>query len=185
MKRGGTRELEAPSVGIFTPTVSEGDLVGSGQTIGTLDVLGVQSELLAPEGSEGRITSRIGGGLARVPVEYGDALIVLSTASVGEASSNDATTEASGAGALTFDAPMSGRFYSRPSPQEPRFVDAGDMIAKGQTIGLLEVMKTFNRLVYQGDSLPERARIDRIVPDDGDDVVRGDALLQLSPANEG
>ena len=45
-------------------------------------------------------------------------------------------------------------------------------------------MKTFNRLVYQGDLLPERARIDRVVPDDGDDVVRGDALLELSPADE-
>jgi hypothetical protein len=40
-------------------------------------------------------------------------------------------------------------------------------------------MKTFNRLVYQGDALPERAKVERIVPKEGDDVVRGDVILAL------
>ena len=79
---------------------------------------------------------------------------------------------------------MSGRFYSRPSPNEPAFVSAGDTVADGQNIGLLEVMKTFNRLVYQGDGLPDRATVERIVPNDGDDVVRGDPILLLL-ADEG
>ncbi|KPK14077.1 MAG: hypothetical protein AMJ62_14100 [Myxococcales bacterium SG8_38] len=76
---------------------------------------------------------------------------------------------------------MSGRFYSRPSPSEPPFVEEGGTVSRGQTIGLLEVMKTFNRLVYQGESLPERALIERIVPWDGDDVARGDVILLLAP----
>ena len=77
---------------------------------------------------------------------------------------------------------MSGRFYSRPSPNDPAFVSVGDTVTHGQTIGLLEVMKTFNRLVYQGDALPTPATIERIVPNDGDDVVRGDAILILGSA---
>ena len=46
-------------------------------------------------------------------------------------------------------------------------------------MGLLEVMKTFNRLVYQGDSLPGQAKVAQILPSDGDDVVRGDPILLL------
>jgi acetyl-CoA carboxylase biotin carboxyl carrier protein len=52
-------------------------------------------------------------------------------------------------------------------------------VTHGQTVGLLEVMKTFNRLVYQGDGLPTEATIERVVPEDGDDVVRGDPILLL------
>jgi acetyl-CoA carboxylase biotin carboxyl carrier protein len=74
---------------------------------------------------------------------------------------------------------MSGRFYSRPSPTEPPFVAAGEVVQRGRTVGLLEVMKTFNRLVYQGDDLPEQAKVDRVVPNEGDDVVRGDVILAL------
>jgi acetyl-CoA carboxylase biotin carboxyl carrier protein len=74
---------------------------------------------------------------------------------------------------------MSGRFYSRPSPTEAPFVAVGDSVRHGQTVGLLEVMKTFNRLVYQGDALPEQAKVEKIVPSEGDDVVRGDVILIL------
>jgi biotin carboxyl carrier protein len=85
---------------------------------------------------------------------------------------------------LSFAAPMSGRFYRRPSPAEPPFVAEGDVVERGRTIGLLEVMKTFNRLVYQGEAMPERAVVERIVPDDGDDVARGDVILVLGPTVE-
>ena len=80
---------------------------------------------------------------------------------------------------------MSGRFYSRPSPTEAPFVVEGDAVHHGQTIGLLEVMKTFNRLVYQGESLPTKAIVEKIVPSDGDDVIRGDAILLLGTSGEG
>ena len=56
---------------------------------------------------------------------------------------------------------------------------------RGQTLGLLEVMKTFNRLVYQGDALPDAAKVERVVPNEGDDVVRGDVILSLRSLAEG
>jgi acetyl-CoA carboxylase biotin carboxyl carrier protein len=179
---GDSGELLAPSVGIFTPSVAHGELVASGQSIGTIDVLGVRCALLVPEGVDGRVTHRFGGARTRVPVQYGDALITVSTASVSDASAAGATSAAEMKSAISFAAPMSGRFYSRPSPNDPAFVSVGDTVTHGQTIGLLEVMKTFNRLVYQGDALPTPATIERIVPNDGDDVVRGDAILILGSA---
>ena len=182
---GDSSELLAPSVGIFTPTVAEGDLVAAGQSIGTIDVLGVERTLIVPRGTAGRVSQRLGDGRTRVPVQYGDPLITVSTTSVADASSKDSTADAATEGALSFVAPMSGRFYSRPSPGEPPFVSEGDTVTRGQTIGLLEVMKTFNRLVYQSDSLPEEAIVEQIVPSDGDDVVRGDPILLLASSAGG
>ncbi|KIN73282.1 acetyl-CoA carboxylase [Sulfitobacter guttiformis] len=39
--------------------------------------------------------------------------------------------------------PLPGTFYTKPSPEEPAFKSAGDAVAVGDTIGLVEVMKTF------------------------------------------
>jgi acetyl-CoA carboxylase biotin carboxyl carrier protein len=113
-----------------------------------------------------------------VPVEFGEALVTLSVADVAAAATDESSAE-NEAGTLSFAAPMSGRFYARPSPEEPPFVSPGDTVAFGQTVGLLEVMKTFNRLVYEGEGLPKTARVVDIVPGDGDDVTRGDPILRL------
>ena len=172
-------DLLAPSVGVFTPTVTEGDPVFAGQVVGTLDVLGVLREVIVPDGLAGRVTQRVGGGRSRVPVQYGDALLAISTASMGGVAAAASAVIADSQGALSFVAPMSGRFYGRPSPTEPPFVAVGDTVQRGQTVGLLEVMKTFNRLVYQGDTLPKQATVEDIVPNEGDDVVRGDVILAL------
>ena len=179
--RDGTEnELASPTVGIFTSAVAVGELVSPGQVVGAIEVLRVKHALRAPDGVAGRVMSNIGEGRTRVPVQYGDALFTISMGS-----EIDVTTSApEGAAALeadlSFVAPMSGRFYSRPTPTEAPFVNPGDTVRRGQTIGLLEVMKTFNRLVYQGDGLPEVAVVDAIAPADGDDVVRGEVILALS-----
>ena len=74
-----------------------------------------------------------------------------------------------------FVAPMSGRFYTKASPDDEPFVKVGDAVSEGQVVCLLEVMKTFNRVVFRGDA----GVIQRIVPEDGADVSRGEPLLEL------
>lgn len=39
--------------------------------------------------------------------------------------------------------PVPGTFYTQASPEEPMYKSAGDTVAVGDTIGLVEVMKTF------------------------------------------
>lgn len=39
--------------------------------------------------------------------------------------------------------PLPGTFYHRPSPDEAPYKAAGDAVAVGDVIGLVEVMKTF------------------------------------------
>jgi len=174
-------ELTSPTVGIFTSIAAVGELVSPGQVIGSIEVLAVKHALRVPDGVAGRAILDAGGGRARVPVQYGDTLFTLSTGSeVGLDWSTPRQAVADQA-KLAFLAPMSGRFYGRPSPTEAAFISEGDTVRKGQTVGLLEVMKTFNRLVYQGELLPESAVVQKILPNDGDDVVRGDVILALRP----
>jgi acetyl-CoA carboxylase biotin carboxyl carrier protein len=40
-------------------------------------------------------------------------------------------------------APIPGTFYRKPSPDQPAYKNEGDAVAVGDTIGLIEVMKTF------------------------------------------
>ncbi len=109
-------------LGCSRPRSRLGELVSSGQSVGTIEVLGVLRELTVPAGVAGRVTGRVGGGRSRVPVQYGDALLTVSTASMVSVAEPGASVSAEQGGALAFTAPMSGRFYSRPSPTEPPFV---------------------------------------------------------------
>ncbi len=42
--------------------------------------------------------------------------------------------------------PMVGTFYRAPSPGEPPFVEVGQCVAAGQTIGIVEAMKLLNNI---------------------------------------
>ena len=43
-------------------------------------------------------------------------------------------------------APMSGVFYRRPAPDQPPYVEEGDMVKKKQVLALLETMKVFQKV---------------------------------------
>ncbi|MBW2093226.1 MAG: acetyl-CoA carboxylase biotin carboxyl carrier protein subunit [Deltaproteobacteria bacterium] len=43
-------------------------------------------------------------------------------------------------------APMSGVFYRRPAPDQPPYVEEGDMVKKKQVLALIETMKVFQKV---------------------------------------
>ena len=45
--------------------------------------------------------------------------------------------------------PMVGVFYHSPAPGEPNFVEIGERVERGQTIGLIEAMKVFNEVTAE------------------------------------
>jgi acetyl-CoA carboxylase biotin carboxyl carrier protein len=47
---------------------------------------------------------------------------------------------------VKIEATMIGVFYRTPSPDAPSFIDVGDTIEVGQTIGLIEAMKVFSEI---------------------------------------
>ena len=42
--------------------------------------------------------------------------------------------------------PMPGTFYSAPTPDDPKFVNIGDKVNKGQTLCIIEAMKIMNEI---------------------------------------
>ena len=182
----GKAVLESPSVGLWRGAPEEGAVVVPGQALGELETLGVITLLRAPATATGLVIEVHGAreGRARRPVQYGDALLVLEwtdAASELAATAQERADARRESGVLVFCTPSSGRYYARPAPGKAPFVEVGDVIVAGQAVALLEVMKTFNRLQYGGDALPERARVKRIVPADASDLAPGDVLLELEP----
>ncbi len=181
---GGNVELRAPSVGEWSGAPASGNAVWPGAPIGALTTLGRRVRLVVPPGVQGLVVAVHGvGGASRLPVEYGQRLLVVDPKAEHAAEALSAgAAEARGGGAeLVFRAPSSGRFYVCPAPGEPPFVAAGGEVVSGQAVGLLEVMKTFHSIHYGGAELPARARVARVLVADGADVEGGQALLELTP----
>lgn len=176
----GHIELRSPAVGLWREGPAHGHALVPGECIGRIEVLGRFHRVFAPRDAGGLVVHNQGEQRARLPVGFDSPLLRVdpSAGSVGSLAGDDASG-ATSRGALTFDAPSAGRFYAKPGPDKPAFVNVGDEIQSGQTIAILEVMKTFNRIAYGGVGLPDRAKVVRIVPADGDDVERGSVLLEL------
>jgi len=156
--------------------------VRAGATLGWLDTLGVVREVVAPAQAHGVIRGGAGEGRARIAVDCDHLLYAVDPeAAIGHEPAAHAATPTAATG-LVFRAPTSGRFYTRPSPDKPPFVEAGTKLAAGTTICLLEVMKTFHRVTYGGAGLPDAATVVTVLVADGADVNVGDSLLSLAPA---
>ena len=68
--------------------------------------------------------------------------------------------------------PMVGTAYIRPSPDADPFVKAGDKVKEGDTIVLVEAMKTFNPI-----TAPKSGKIEELLVDDGQPVEFGEVLF--------
>lgn len=70
--------------------------------------------------------------------------------------------------------PMTGIYYSSPSPSAPPFVKVGDTVTAGQVVGLIEAMKVFNEIVSNVSG-----RVDRVMVESGALVQPGEPLLYI------
>ena len=53
--------------------------------------------------------------------------------------------------AKTVKAQMPGTFYRRPDPESEFYVEEGDSVSAGDTVGLIEVMKSFHEVKAEED----------------------------------
>ncbi len=75
-------------------------------------------------------------------------------------------------GAVT--SPMVGTVYLQAEPGSPAFVSVGDAVSEGQTILIIEAMKTMNQL-----PAPRAGTVKRILVEDGSPVEFGAPLMIL------
>ncbi len=193
VRDGDSFRLLSPDVGLFTEPVPTSASIVPGQRVGALLALGRTIDLVAPEGSEGRVASSPQDRV-RQPVGFGDVLYELAplaaaSGSASAASANPARADENArSGSLVLRSPQTGRFYHRPSPGDPAFVSAGSIVEDGRPVGLIEVMKTFSHVPYlsgggpASGGLPKRAKIVRMLASDGEDVKQGAPLCEVEPA---
>ena len=76
---------------------------------------------------------------------------------------------------LSIDSPMVGIVYMTPKPSSPPFVKSGQKVKKGDTICLIEAMKTFNEIKSDKDGV-----IKSILVKNGEAVEFGQPLFEIS-----
>ena len=76
-------------------------------------------------------------------------------------------------GAVT--SPMVGTAYLQAEPGTPPFVNVGDTVTEGQTLMIVEAMKTMNQI-----PAPRAGKVTRILVGDGDPVEFGTPLMIIS-----
>lgn len=68
--------------------------------------------------------------------------------------------------------PMVGVVYTKPEPDAPFFVQAGDTVKAGDTVMLIEAMKVFNPI-----TAPSAGKVTRILVSNGEPVEYGEPLI--------
>jgi acetyl-CoA carboxylase biotin carboxyl carrier protein len=70
--------------------------------------------------------------------------------------------------------PMVGTAYRSPSPGADAFIEVGSAVKEGQTLLIIEAMKTMNQI-----PAPRSGRVSAILVDSGDPVEFGQALVVI------
>jgi acetyl-CoA carboxylase biotin carboxyl carrier protein len=74
----------------------------------------------------------------------------------------------------TVKAQMPGTFYRRPDPESEVYVEEGDAVSAGDTVGLIEVMKSFHEVKVEEDGT-----IAKFLVENEDAVDAGQDLVEL------
>ncbi len=70
--------------------------------------------------------------------------------------------------------PLPGTFYRKPAPDQPPYKEAGDAVAVGDVIGLVEVMKSFHEVKSDAGGTVVKFLIENEAP-----VMAGQPLLEI------
>jgi acetyl-CoA carboxylase biotin carboxyl carrier protein len=74
----------------------------------------------------------------------------------------------------TVRAQMPGTFYRRPDPESDAYVEEGDQVSAGETVGLIEVMKSFHEIKAE-----EEGTIARFLVENEEAVDAGQDLVEM------
>ena len=77
-------------------------------------------------------------------------------------------------GGIRVKSPIIGTAYLAPEPGAKKFVNVGDKVKKGQTVMIVEAMKTMNHVPSTSDGV-----VKQIIVSDGQPVELGQVLITL------
>jgi len=135
-------------------------------------------------GEEDRINVRVSRQSAAAVVQHVAAAPAPAAAAPVAAAAPAAATEAAPAPAAGVSdpaddpnavaSPMVGTVYMQAEPGRPPFVSVGDKVTEGQTLLIIEAMKTMNQI-----PAPKSGKVTAILVEDGQPVEFGEQLLLI------
>jgi acetyl-CoA carboxylase biotin carboxyl carrier protein len=103
-------------------------------------------ELEITEGEERVRISRAGANAPVVMASPAPMAMVATPGASGGPSGTPAAEAPQAPTGHTLKSPMVGTFYRSPSPGAPSFIEAGQVVTKGQTLCIIEAMKLLNEI---------------------------------------
>ena len=137
-----------------------------GSTIGELELTEAGTEII--------IRRQPGMVMVSAPMQHatpGQVGIQVVPGAAGRAASEDRSDRG-----VAIVAPLTGVYYSAPSPSSPPFVSVGDVVQVGQVVALVEAMKVFNEIQAEISGY-----VVALVATNGNVVQKGDALIRVEP----
>lgn len=116
------------------------------------------------ETGEFKLKLKLGGGCAPAQAAPGVSAPAQSTAPAAPAVPAGRTVEA----------PLVGIFYAAPSPEDAPFIEVGQQVKKGDTLFIIEAMKTMNEIAAPCDG-----KISHILAQSGDMVEYGQVVVVM------
>ena len=113
---------------------------------------------------------------APMPVAMPQVMAAAPTAPIAAAATPAAPAAAAG-NLVTIKSPMIGTFYRSAAPGKPVFVEAGDEVAPGKVVCIIEAMKLFNEIESE-----VKGRIVKILVADASPVEYDQPLFLVEPA---
>lgn len=164
--------LAAPSVGTWSSSLAAGAEIKPGDVLGHILCNGMQREVLAPAATAGFFSSVKSGWVA-----YGQTIGVMTadkSADTVSLSGDAAKSGAAGEGIIVVAAETDGTIFLRPKPDAPLFAIEGSAVTQNQTLGLIEVMKTFTPV-----RSPMTGILVKVLVDDSQSVEDSSALFWI------
>jgi oxaloacetate decarboxylase alpha subunit len=128
-----------------------------------------------------KVRLRKGGDVTFHPamprMEYPPAAIVAPAIAVPSAAAAEKAVETVKTNQIKVTAPIVGTFYRSSSPDKPSYVEAGDLVKKGQVLCIIEAMKLMNEIESE-----TAGKIVQILVDNGTPVEYGQPLFVIEPA---
>ncbi len=174
----GTTVLTCPGPGRVRCLRQVGETLTGGSVFGELYRDERTYTLLLPHG----VTGQLHAIELRDPwteCDHGRSLAVLTPPVHAEEAAQASATDAGEQDLWAVRSPTHGTFYRRPSPDEPNYVEAGDAIHSGQTLGLVEVMKSFSPITFVPPPGVESGIVQRVAAHDGSEVRSDEVLIEV------
>lgn len=178
----GGVELRCPGPGRVRWQRPPGEVLVAGSVVGTLVRDERAFELVVPPGIRGAVVS-VGVPHLWNACAHGDLLAALAESAALDAAADSASPAGSGpavGASRLFEvrSPTHGTFYTRPSPTSPPYVSPGATVESGQTIGLVEVMKCFSPILFEGPA-GGHGVLHEVLVSDGSEVRADQTLMRI------